>query len=241
MKIKKLNQKVINKIKDVSGCTNFGGLQVVGRKLYVIKTRSDNLLSVISYYPDYEKPTCKNHKYSNCMKHGNDLCYADGYIYVAPCDKYVEKVSTTTWEHQKIPSNVRVSAIAHYKDNQFIVYRGQDTEKRIYKLSIVKEENGKLTSIKNWNVNKPKAYEGYTLSQGITFYKKNNRIYVIFSKKDLKSSIILRSPLDATEPDYCFTSKTGKTKYEFEGICINSQGKKIIGVNLDGGDTLFIS
>lgn len=241
MKIKKLAEKVINKIKNINGCTNQGGIEVVGKKLYAIKTRSDNLLSTILYFPDYEKTTCKTHKYSNCMKHGNDLCYADGYLYVAPCDKYVEKVSVKTWKHQRISSNVRVSGIAHYKDNQFIVLRGQDTKKGTYKLSIVKEENGKFISIKNWEVNKPKDYENYTTSQGITFYKKNSRIYVIFSRKDLKSNIILRSAIDKIEPDYCFTSKTGKTKYEFEGISINSDGKKIISANINDGDSLFIS
>lgn len=241
MKIKKLAEKIINKIKNVNGCTNQGGIEIVGKKLYAIKTRSDNLLSTILYYPNYEKTKCYTHKYSNCMKHGNDLCYADGYIYVAPCDKYVEKVSVKTWKHQKISSNVRVSGIAHYKDNLFIVLRGQDTKKGTYKLSIVKEENGKFISIKNWEVNKPKDYENYTTSQGITFYKKNNRIYVIFSREDLKSNIILRSAIEKVEPDYCFTSKTGKTKYEFEGISINSDGKKIISANINDGDLLFIS
>ena len=126
-------------------------------------------------------------------------------------------------------------------DNQFIVLRGQDTKKGTYKLSIVKEENGKFIAVKSWEVTKPKDYMNYTTSQGITFYKKNSRIYVIFSRDDLKSNIILRSAIDKTEPDYCFTSKTGKTKYEFEGVSINSEGKKIISANIDDGDLLFIS
>jgi len=90
-------------------------------------------------------------------------------------------------------------------------------------------------------VNKPQGYEDFTTTQGITFYKKNSRIYVIFSREDLKANIILRSAIDKTEPDYCFTSKIGKTKYEFEGISINTEGKKIISANIDDGDTLFIS
>ena len=37
---KKLNEKKIITVKDVVGCTNFGGLDLVGSKMFTVKTKS---------------------------------------------------------------------------------------------------------------------------------------------------------------------------------------------------------
>ena len=120
MTTKKLNEKKLIQVKNVNGCTNFGSLEIVGNKMYTIKTRSDNALSTISEYPDYRKTTRKNHKFANCMNHGNDITYHAGNLYVAPCGKYIEVVSTSTWEHHRLYCDIFLSGIAHWSGNQFI-------------------------------------------------------------------------------------------------------------------------
>ena len=52
---KALNEKKIITIKDVGGCTNFGGLDLVGSKMFTVKTKSNNKLSYISVYKNYKK------------------------------------------------------------------------------------------------------------------------------------------------------------------------------------------
>lgn len=241
MQTKKLNQKAINKIANVSGCTNFGGLAMTGSKMYTIKTKSNNKLSYISQYPNFKKSTRKNHKFANCMGHGNDMCYYNNNLYIVPLDKKVIKVSTKTWKQTVLPSDVYISAIAHYKNNQFIVLTGHNTTNNSYGLAIVQQKNNKLVSIKKWNVNKPSNRKNYTHSQGMTYYASADRIYVIFTRSDNKTGIILRSAIGSINPDICFTSKTGKGKYQIQSLCFNSKGKKIIAANLAGGDVIFRS
>ena len=241
MVTKKLNQKTINKIANVGGCSNFGGLVVVGSKMYTIKTKAGNTLSYISQYPHYTKSTRKNHKFANCMGHGNDMCYYNGNLYVVPLGRFVEKVSVKTWKHKRIPSDVYISAMAHYKDNQFIVLCGTNSTANTYKLAIIEEKADKFILIKSWTVNKPADRKDYVHSQGMTYYPKSDRIYVIFTKTGNKTGIILRSAVGEASPDYCFTSKVSKSKYQMEGLCFNSKGKKIIGANIAGGDVIFKS
>lgn len=89
MVTKKLNEKKLIQIKNVGGCTNFGAFTIVGSKMYTIKTKSDNKLSYISVYKNYKKMTRANHKFANCMGHGNGIAYANGNLYIAPCDSYI--------------------------------------------------------------------------------------------------------------------------------------------------------
>ena len=241
MVTKKLNQKAINKIANVGGCTNFGGLVLVGSKMYTIKTKSGNALSYISQYSNYTKSTRKNHKFANCMGHGNDLCYYNGNLYVAPLGKFVEKVSVKTWSHKRIPSDVYISAITHYKNNQFIVLSGHNQTANTYSLSIVQEKADKLVLIKSWIVKKPADRKNYTNSQGMAYYPKTDRIYVVFTRSDNKTGVILRSTVGGVSPDYCFTSKVSKKKYQMESLSFNSKGKKIIAANVAGGDVVFKS
>lgn len=76
---------------NISGCTNFGGLDMNGNVMFTIKTKSNNALSYISRYPNFAKTKHKNHKYAKCMGHGNDLAFnpGNGHLYVAPCDSFV--------------------------------------------------------------------------------------------------------------------------------------------------------
>lgn len=238
MTTKKLNEKKVIKVSNVGGCTNFGGVAMVGKKMYTLKTRSDNALSYVSVYSNYKKTKRTSHKFANCMGHGNDMCYNGGKLYVAPCANYVEEITISNWSHRRVACDIMVSAIAHYTGNQFIISCGGGAE---YTLAIGQLNGGRMDILRTWKVRNPKYSAGYSVSQGIGFYKKKSKIYTIFTKSGLKQNVILRSSIGVYEPDYCFTSKLGSGKYEFESIDFTSAGKKIIAMNKSGGDCIMIS
>jgi hypothetical protein len=91
-------------------------------------------------------------------------------------------------------------------------------------------------------MNNPKAVEGYSITQGIGFKKKNNSLFIVLSKNDFHQNVILRNKIGAPDPDYCFNSKRSQdNKYEFESISFLKNGDKVIASNLPGGDRIFIA
>ena len=238
MTTKKLNEKKLIQIKNVGGCTNFGGLDISGSKMYTIKTKSTNKLSYISVYKNYKKTTRTNYKFVDCMGHGNGLAYANGHLYVAPCDKFVEVVSTSTWKHERLYCDVTVCAIAHVAGNQFIIGYGGANK---YNLCLAEPAGNKMVIKRRWQVSNPNYASGYSITQDIGYNKKNNFVYLIYTKNNYRSNIILRAKLYATSPDICYTSKTSSSgKYEVESIAFTSAGKAIIGMNLPSGkDSTF--
>lgn len=240
MKQQELHEKPLTRVKNVGGCTNFGGFDIVGNKMYTIKTRSDDQLSYISVYPDYRKTTRTNHKFAGCMGHGNDIAYHSGHLYVAPCDRYVEVVDIGNWSHTRLYCDHYISAIAHYSGNQFVAL--SDVLGATYFLMIIEPRGNKMEVIQRWEVNNPKASAGYTVPQSMGFKKSTSAIFVVFSKNDFHRNVILRSKVGSPNPTHCFRSKKDEGKYEFEGISFNSSGKYIIGANLPNGmDTTFIA
>ena len=240
MKIKVLNEQPLTRVKNVYGCTNFGGLEIVGKKMYTIKTKSDNQLSVISVYPDYTKPERTNHKYAGCMWHGNDLAYNNGLLYVAPCDKFVEVVNTGDWSHQRLDCNIFISAIAHVSGNQFVGLSQNYGDS--LGLAVLEHRGYRMEVLSEWNLRNPKSKDGYLVTQGIGFKKNNNSIFLVISKNDFHRNILLRCKIGDPEPDYCFRSKKSTGRYEFEGISFTKSGQKVIGSNLPNGqDKIFIA
>lgn len=233
MTSKKVNEKKLILVKNVGGCTNLGGLDLTDNKMFTIKTKSNNKLSYISVYKNYKKTTRTNHKFSSCMGHGNGLAYANGRLYVAPCDKFVEVVSTSTWKHERLYCDVTVCAIAHVAGNQFVIgYGGREK----YNLCFAEPSGNKMVIKRRWQVTNPKSAAGFTITQDIGYNKKNGCVYLILTKNNYRTNVILRAKLYATEPDTCYTSKTSASgKYEFETIGFNSSGKAIIGMNLPSG------
>ena len=239
MVTRKLNEKKSILVKNVYGCTNFGGLDILGNMMFTIKTRPDNQLSTISVYPNFKKTKRYNYKYAGCMYHGNDLTYNNGLLYVAPCDNFVEVVNTGDWSHYRLYSDIHVSAIAHYQANQFIVLCGNGGN--FYQLAIMEPRGNKMEALSIWNVNNPKS-PLFTISQGMTFNKRNGKIYVVFTKNDKHRNVILVSGVGVPDPELCLTSKKSSGKYELEGVAVNSAGKLVIGSNLPSGkDATFIA
>lgn len=242
MRIKKLNEVKGIRVKTIGDCTNFGGLDLVGNKLYTIKTARSNTVSYISEYPSYTSENGRtSHRYENCLNHGNDIAYHDGNIYVAPCSQFCEVVSTDTWTHRRIGSDVFVSAIAHYSGKKFIVLT--ESGGTTYKLALVKDTGGKLTLIDSWVVSNPMASEGYTVSQGMAYNKDQQEIYVVFTNVDYQRNVIIRSGVYANAPDAVFKSKKSTNgRYELEGIGFTKKGRMIIGSNMPSGkDCIFTS
>lgn len=242
MRIKKLNEVKGIRIRTIGDCTNFGGLDLVGNKLYTIKTARDNTISYISEYPTYTSEDGRiSHKFVNCFSHGNDLAYCDGDLYVAPCDYFCEIVSTDTWNHRRIGSDVYVSAIAHYKAKKFFVFSGINGMS--YTLSIVKDVGDRLKLVNSWMVNNPMASSGYTISQGMSYNKDQQEIYVVFTNTDYQRNVIVRSGIYATDPDTVYKSKKMTDgRYELEGIGFAKKGRMIIGSNMPSGkDCIFTS
>ena len=46
----------IQAVPDVNKCTNLGCYSMKEREAYAVKTRKDQMLSTIYYFPDFEKP-----------------------------------------------------------------------------------------------------------------------------------------------------------------------------------------
>lgn len=238
---KKLLEKQGIPVKNVGQCTNFGGLDIVGRKLYTIKTKKTNDVSAISVYPDYEKTNRTSYRFRNCLNHGNDLAYYDGELYVAPCDCFCGIVDTKTWNFRRIEVPLQISGITHYKNKKFIVM--SEAWGYSYRLSIVKALGNQFLVLDSWRVGNPMASKGYTTSQAITYNPDQKEIYAVFTNVDGRSNVILRSVVFATEPDYCLTSKrsTGGL-YELEGIAFDNKGIMVLGSNLPSGkDSIFTS
>lgn len=226
---KALKEKASTIVKNVNGCTNFGGVAMNGKKMYTIKTKSDNKHSTISVYDNYKSTTRKNHLFTNCMGHGNDLTYYNGKLYVAPCAKYVEMVDVKKWSHTRLDtSGITCCSIAHYKDNQFFLSGGGNPK---FTITLAELKGTKFVVIKRWTVTNPKAGAGYTTFQGMGYNKDTNKTYNIISHSNLKSNVILRTPIGASEPDLIRTSKTGTGKYEFESLDFGPDGKYVIAAN----------
>lgn len=100
----------------------------------------------------------------------------------------------------------------------------------------------RMEIIKKWKVTNPRHSEGYTVSQGMGVKKSNQRIFVVFTRQDFHTNVILRSRLYDSNVDYCLESKSSTGKYELEGISFLQDGRKIIGSNLPNGtDTTFLA
>ena len=238
---KKLNEKQGMRVNNVGQCTNFGSLDIAGRKMFTIKTKKTNDVSAISVYPDYEKAKRINHKFKNCLNHGNDLAYYNGKLYIAPCDYFCGVVDTDTWGFQRLECTIQISGIAHYKNKKFIAL--SEAWGDSYKLSIVKPFGNQLSILDTWIVSNPMANSGYTTSQSITYNADQKEVYVVFTNIDGRSNVILRSGIRATKPDYCLTSKHSTCGlYELEGIAFDNKGIMVLGSNLPSGkDSIFTS
>lgn len=238
MKDVKLNEKKINTIKSIGGCVNFGGIDVSGKQLFVIKTKKDNSMSAIAVYPDYTKSKRKVYKYSTTMRHGNDLAYNDGFLYVAPCAKYVVRVDLKTMQEEVLQSDVYVSAISHYKGKQFFALTGSG--KGFYNYAILTEQSGRMISGKAWQVRNPFEGDGFIVTQGLAYKKTSKQLYQVFAEQTYLKNIILRSGISKEEPNCVFRSRIAKEeKYEFEGIAFLGSGSMLIGANRGTGDKLY--
>ncbi len=241
MRIKKLREEKGIRIRTLDNCTNFGGLDMNGDKLFTIKTNRENTLSIISTYPTYKNERRTSYRFCNCLNHGNDIAYHASNLYIAPCAQYIGKVSTTKWEFKRIECDVYASAIAHYQRKKYLIL--SDANGLTYKISIAKEEGDEMEILDTWYVENPKAAEGYTISQGMAYNKNQKEIYVVFTNQDYMSNIILRSGIYANRPDTCYRSMHSTNgRYEFEGVGFTKKGRLIIGSNLPSGqDSIFIS
>jgi hypothetical protein len=243
MKTIKLNEEKGIQVNNVGQCTNFGGIAITGKQMYTIKTKRNNRISVISYYPDYQKKKRESHKFKDQLLHGNDLTYYNGKLYVAPCGNFVGEISTDTWEFRRIECNFNVSAITHYKGNRFIILT--NVGYGCFMLSMAKLSDNEMFETTNWVVNDEKMTntEGYTISQSIAYNKNNDSVFVVFTKNDYQSNIVLRCGIFDRNPIICYQSKKATLgKYELEGIDFDNEGRMILGSNLPSGkDSIFVS
>lgn len=238
---KQLSEKQGIQVKNVGQCTNFGSLDIVGRKMFTIKTKKTNDVSAISVYQDYEKPKRTSYKFRNCLNHGNDIAYYDGKLYVAPCDTFCGVIDTKDWNFDRLATTEQISGIAHYKDKKFITL--SEAWGDYYRLSIAKIVGFQLVTLSSWMVWNRMASQGYTTSQAITYNADQKEVYVVFTNIDGRSNVILRSGIRATEPDYCLVSKhSSGGLYELEGIAFDNKGIMVLGSNLPSGkDAVFTS
>ena len=234
MKIKPLNERRIIRIKNVNGCTNFGGFALNGDRLYTIKTKSGNELSTISVYPNYNKTKRTNYVFHNSFGHGNSMTYFNNELYVAPCGGYCGTVDVRNWNYKKLESDTFMSGISHYTGTMFITIAGAPAagSKQFY-LAIMNRVGDRMVCLKKWIINNPYVSKGYTISQGIGYRKSKKKIYFVLSHENLKSNVVLRYGLEKSDPDYLFKSKvvTGSDRLELEDVDFDANDNIFMGSN----------
>lgn len=235
MKIKPLNERRIIRVKNVNGCTNFGGFAFKGNKLYTIKTKTGDMLSTISVYPNYNKTKRTNHVFQNSFGHGNSMTYFNNELYVAPCDSYCGVVDVRTWKYKRLESDTFMSGISHYSGTMFITIAGIPTQggSQLY-VAIMNRVGDRMVCLKKWVVNNPYASKGYTVTQGIGYRKSKKKIYYVLSHETLQSNIVLRFGVGKSDPDYLFKSKavTGNgNKFELEDVDFDTNGNMYMCTN----------
>lgn len=71
----------IQAVPDVNKCTNLGCYSMKEREAYAVKTRKDQMLSTIYYFPDFEKPYTKTFKVEKGHWDTEMVCVVQRNIY----------------------------------------------------------------------------------------------------------------------------------------------------------------
>lgn len=128
----------IQAVPDVNKCTNLGCYSMKEREAYAVKTRKDQMLSTIYYFPDFQKPYTKTFKVEKgALGHGNGMCCAEKYMFfgcwVKDPDKSGReqqnylirvkygKLTDNLTNGIKISVPVATGAIAFYKKSHLII------------------------------------------------------------------------------------------------------------------------
>ena len=108
----------IQAVPDVNKCTNLGCYSMKEREAYAVKTRKDQMLSTIYYFPDFEKPYTKTFKVEKGeLGHGNGMCCAEKYMIRVKYGKLTDNLTNGI----KISVPEATGAIAFYKKSHLII------------------------------------------------------------------------------------------------------------------------
>lgn len=207
------------KIKSESGVTILGGIAWHKGKLYTLKTNHTDTISTISS-DNWSK------RYTGKFDHGNGICASNDALYIATLSKHVERVDFRGFNRTSIDTNYKVSGIAYYKDNKFIVRSGKNYYLTDSKFHVVAR------------IPFPQLPEGFTVQQDIDYYEGN--IYnVVSSENKCSNVIVISSMIDGHIVDI-LRSKVKNSLYEFESCCHSSDGTLYIGTNTVKGDYIMI-
>lgn len=235
--------------------TNLTGLAINGDMGYC--TKRNNSVNKATIYTiegiNSAKPEIKNHKIINFATYG--MTIYQNYLYIVSKSSTIVKVSAaedvTTCETFRVKANgslVGVQAIAHYKDNQFILMANSlSTDPYLCFLT------GTFSSVTKEFEEKDRFYvkntSGFTQFQDI-HYSANYGLFIIINKmvngSYTASNMILRAEIDSpTElnynakklynpvAEYKFNGKASAySQLNAESLGISSDGRMYVATNL---------
>ena len=257
----------IQAVKNLNGCTNFGCYSMNGEEAYAVKTRSDQMLSTIYYFPDFQKPYTKTFKVEKgLLGHGNGMCCAEKYMFFG-C--WVKDPDESGREQQNylirvkygkltdnLTNGIKISvpeatgAIAFYKKSHLIIKQKATKGYMTFRMGkiVIDEDNkaGKFNTLWTFYV---KNTTGLKTGQDIYYDAQTDCLFLPYCDVDNCINKIMVVNLSGesetyngnklyTPQDIITVDKKGKySKYEVESLVIAPKRHIVMAVNIAQKDT----
>jgi hypothetical protein len=230
MEISRLGERQGILVPNRSGCTNFGAIALDGHRLFALKTAQSNKKSALMIYQSYKSDAnCTVRTYTNQMGHGSGMTLADGKLYIAPMDKYIQILDTQHgMKRKKVKSPIVIASIAHVRDDFFMCG-----------LTLVRITDSAVEIVKRYALDWDESE--FPVGQDIGY--RGEHLYFVRSSKTKNSNAIVRVPFerraDTLRPDRIYLSEKHTDLYELESI--DFAGKTMVfAANMAGGkDCIF--
>lgn len=183
-------------IENISGCKGMGGMANDGNKAWVLKTNSDDTLSTLYYYNDYEKDVTARYQVSNLLGHGNSMTCSPNYLFFgcrswkdpsSPLSKTILRVPRDfdgNWNKKvKITTPDDIFNLTYYKTHHFIV--GRLNFGGFLRFSIGKNTiNGSTGTMQYISTFLVRNTSNYGMGQDIFYDTKKNLLFIIRTQQD---------------------------------------------------------
>lgn len=256
---KNFEEVVVVKTEPGTECGNFGCLALDGKGgLYALKTdtmEGHTQYSNLYYFKNYKNykntKEFKRYRVDQSLDHGNGMTYRNGYLYVA-AGNHIAKMTTkgvvkafyTIDNSIKTIKNQSASSITCYKSDTYIVGLGKKSNTIVYGIGKIENKKFKVTSI--FSVNRD---QGYDMTQDICYAKKclyivtsqsgdpinKNRILCVNTSLN-GTGIIPDTVIEVKKPKKDMDGNATISKFEAEGIGIETDGTILISANCEASD-----
>lgn len=250
----------VQAVKNENKCSNFGCYAINGKEAYGVKTKDDQQVSTIYYFPDFQKPYTKTYKVGKgYLGHGNGMCCAEKYIFftcwvrkaeAGKQQKYLRRVkygklTDNLTNSIKITVPEATSGITFYKKSHLIIKQSSVDGYLTFRMGkIVINEDGKAGNFETvWTIH-VKNTTGFSTGQDIYYDTKTDCLFLPFCDLANCNNKIMVVNLSGayemhkgnklyTPQDTIVINKKGKyTKYEVESVAITADREMLMAVNI---------